>query len=378
MVAYSSHSGQVDDIRRESILVRHPPPAVADWLGRYGLASAVRPLRIPADRKRGILGRLCIPICWRGSRVGYLWLIDDQARLSETDVRTGVRAAEQAGLLMLDDLLAERLASRALGHLLSPLAEVRLEGLHHIDNSGLLGLSGQVAVLVVQSAGPGRQMAQRPLAESLRDVTRGYAAGKVVSLTNADHGVLVARGLDDRAAEFELASAARRELLRRLRQDDPGACVAAGIGNPVSALADAHLAYCQARHAARVAATITATGPVARWRDLGVFRLLAQLPADGDATASLDPRLMRLFNQADEQVVSTLETYLDLAGQIKATAERLHLHRGTLYYRLQKAQQMAGINLRDGDDRLAIHIGFKLARLSGLYPRQAIDHRDTV
>ncbi len=70
-------------------------------------------------------------------------------------------------------------------------------------------------------------------------------------------------------------------------------------------------------------------------------------------------------------MITTLETYLDLAGDAKASAERLSLHRGTLYYRLQKAERIAGVDLGSGSDRLALHLGFKLARLIGLYPKQA-------
>ena len=160
----------------------------------------------------------------------------------------------------------------------------------------------------------------------------------------------------------------------RLHQDGAEASVVAGIGDP-AVLADARVSYRQARQAARVAATIPPTGPAARWQDLGVFRTLAQLPTGAEAAASLDPRLSALLDQADDSVLTTLETYLDLAGDAKASAERLRLHRGTLYYRLQKAEQIAGISLRSGNDRLALHLGFKLARLIGLYPRQAGDRR---
>jgi len=373
MVAYSSHDVPIDDVRRQSILIRHAPPAAADWFRRYGLDSAVRPLRIPTDRNRGILGRLCVPIRHRGRRFGYLWLIDDDGRLGEAQIGSAVRTAEQAGLLMFDDLLAERLASSALARLLSPSEELRTDGARYFDGSGQLGPPGRILAVVVQAAQTPASAAQPLIAESLRDTTRQLPIGEVIGRANADHGVLVTR--DRRrgdATELELAAAARRDLLRRLRQDDSGASVVAGIGDPANMLADAHQSYRQARFAARVAATVAATGPVARWRDLGAFRALVHLPPGEKAISTLDPRLLLLFQQADRAVVATLETYLDLAGDIKASAERLHLHRGTLYYRLQKAEQMAGINLRSGHDRLAIHLGFKLARLAGLHPEQEI------
>ena len=368
MVAYSSHGVLIDDIRRDSILIKHAPAAVSDWLGRFGLKAAAGPVRIPGDHARGILGRLCVPVGYRGARLGYLWLIDDDGRLGSTQVRTAARAADHAGLLMFGDMLGERMASGVLAHLLSPVDELRADAMRHIDDSGLLGLCGPVIVVVVRTAGAAAPLPQAVLAESLRDVTRARSAGAVIGLANPDHGVLVA---NDQGAVTgrDLADAARASLLLRLQPGDNKGSVVAGIGDPAM-LAEARSSYRQAKQAARVAATIGRAGPVARWQDLGVYRTLAQLPADAEAAASLVPRLAALLDQADGPVITTLETYLDLAGDAKASAERLSLHRGTLYYRLQKAERIAGVDLRSGCDRLALHLGFKLARLIGLYPKQ--------
>jgi hypothetical protein len=368
MVAYSPHGILIDDIRRDSILVKHAPATVSGWLRRFGLEAAAGPVRIPGDQDRGILGRLCVPVSYRGARLGYLWLIDDDERLGSTQVRTARHAADQAGMLMFGDMLGERMASGVLAHLLSPLDELRADAMRHIDDSGRLGLRGPVIAVVVRTAGAAAPLPQAVLAESLRDVTRGRSAGTVIGLANHDHGVLVAQD-PGVGAVHDLAEAARASLLLRLQPNGTASSVVAGIGDP-AVLADARGSYRQAKLAARVAATICRAGPVARWQDLGVYRTLAQLPADTDAAASLDPRLAVLLDHADGPVVTTLETYLDLAGDAKASAERLSLHRGTLYYRLQKAERIAGVDLRSGSDRLALHLGFKLARLMGLYPKR--------
>jgi hypothetical protein len=37
---------------------------------------------------------------------------------------------------------------------------------------------------------------------------------------------------------------------------------------------------------------------------------------------------------------------------------------GLLYYRLQRVEQLAGTDLKDGHERLCLHLALKLARLS--------------
>ena len=66
----------------------------------------------------------------------------------------------------------------------------------------------------------------------------------------------------------------------------------------------------------------------------------------------------------DQSLVRTLEAYLDHAGDVKRTAAALSLHRGGLYYRLRRIEEVAGVDLHDGEDRLLCHLALRLARLS--------------
>ncbi len=45
----------------------------------------------------------------------------------------------------------------------------------------------------------------------------------------------------------------------------------------------------------------------------------------------------------------------------------MNLHRTSLYYRLQRVEQLAGTNLKDGNERLSLHLALKVARLTGRY-----------
>ena len=57
-----------------------------------------------------------------------------------------------------------------------------------------------------------------------------------------------------------------------------------------------------------------------------------------------------------------METYLDLAGDVQAVANRLNLHRSSLYYRLDRITRIACVDLADGLVRLELHLALKARR----------------
>jgi DNA-binding PucR family transcriptional regulator len=71
-----------------------------------------------------------------------------------------------------------------------------------------------------------------------------------------------------------------------------------------------------------------------------------------------------LLSGGHEQLVETLGTYLEHAGDAKATAAALNVHRTSLYYRLHRIEELAGVDLSSGEDRLMCHMALRLARLS--------------
>ncbi|MFJ6651891.1 helix-turn-helix domain-containing protein [Microbacterium sp. NPDC091313] len=59
----------------------------------------------------------------------------------------------------------------------------------------------------------------------------------------------------------------------------------------------------------------------------------------------------------------TVEVYLDAAGRARDACERLHIHRTTLYYRLDHLPEVVKDALADGMQRSTLHLALKLDRL---------------
>ena len=133
----------------------------------------------------------------------------------------------------------------------------------------------------------------------------------------------------------------------------------------------------EARMAAMAAAALPGVGETVRWSHLGVYQVAATLADRAERPPVPHDGLRRLLDLPEAlPLLETLETYLDAAGNAQLTAELLHLHRTSLYYRLQRVEQLARTDLKNGVERLALHLSLKVARMTGQYvPRNGCDRR---
>jgi DNA-binding PucR family transcriptional regulator len=72
-------------------------------------------------------------------------------------------------------------------------------------------------------------------------------------------------------------------------------------------------------------------------------------------------RLLAPFDELDEAraeaAVRTLSTYLDEHGSLTRSAERLHLHKNAVAYRMRRIrEQLNGVDLEDPDRRLELQL----------------------
>jgi hypothetical protein len=342
VLAYSEHDGPMDDIRRESILRRHTTPEVRERYRAAGIFGARGPLRIPGAA--GALDRVCVPARHRERLLGFVWLIDAGPPMPDEDVAIAAKTAGALALTLFHDSLAAGLTSRreldAVGAVLFGDRSAAEEGARLLADEG--GFTGPVTALVVRPTTP--TVLADELAHGLLAARAKLSARHLV---RADHGVLLCPGRTPNPDEV-------RYLV--------GLPSVAGVGAPRSRLADAAESYREALHAAEVALRVPGQGPSASWASLGVYRMLSA------QQAQLHPGLERLLGDPGcRSLLETLETYLDLAGSVVATARALRLHRTSLYYRLQRVEELAGTDLKSGDERLMLHLSLKLARLTGRF-----------
>lgn len=352
VVAYSRHDDPGDVVRAATILGRQASPAVSRWLAELGIAHSPRACRIPANPELGMAARVCVPLRSRGQLFGYLWFIDEDMDMSTFELERAEQSAEAiVNLLWHDPALVE----------LSRVATVRatLQGMVSDDPQVerlldvRLQTAGNLRVLALQyREGPTPTVHLR---RCLSAVAHRLSPLAPVAAVVDDLGVVVCA--DPRESDH-LSALATRALA-----DVGGTDVVMGMGDPVEEIPSLPLAWRTARHALASSLLWPALGPFVDWHTAGMYRLVPLVAQQPGPERDLVERLRDMWSSPDQEYLArTAETYLDLAGHAQETASALVLHRATLYQRLQRFADVAGVDLRYGASRTLVHLALKAAR----------------
>jgi hypothetical protein len=243
--------------------------------------------------------------------------------------------------------------------LLSTDAETVEQAADEIDALGIIRRGVPVAAVELRVV---RRLEGGPVPMNLWTLPRS-----VLARAEADHTtLLVALGGGDLAPARDVAHRARELYAERLGPGEADHLVA-GIGAVRDDLAQVRGSWQEARLATRVLETVEELRPIAAWGELGAYRLLACGPESTLRGAVLDPAVRRLLEHRDPDLRTTASTYLGHGGNVQSTARALSVHRQTVYHRLQRIEQVSGLDLSRGDHRLLLHLGLTMAPL--LEPR---------
>ena len=356
LLAFCAHDGTgpatpgatMDTVRARSILGRSSTPEVRARFESHGIATATAPVRVPADPAAGVLTRLCLPVRAGGQLHGYVWLLDegrtDVADPTAPGLAEAVQLAAEAGRLLaggrrgtadLTTALRTVLGRTSSGRAVRALADA-------------LGDTTPVTLVALHPAAPG-----------LPDGWAPPGAGAVPAVLD-DGAVAVLIPLPG-DGDPRPAGALSAAALSGLPRGSTAGVAAARFG-----CGDLPTQWHEARTAARVAAVDPRLAPAASWTELGAWRQVAALPGP-------DPALAPLL--ADPVLTRTADVWLDCAGSPQRAATELCIHRQTLYYRLGRIEELTGLDLADGADRLLLHLGVRAARLAaGGWVAQPVGH----
>jgi hypothetical protein len=295
----------IDGTRLRTILQREVPPAAAALVSRLGLASAEQPVRTPTVPEADMAERWCVPVREGRQLYGYLWVLDADGRVGEMDLPAAIECA----------YLAARTLARA------------------------------------RPSDDERERRRTALLSRLQDAPDLEAAQGLIDLDDLPASVTVAVSTAVGGGGIALRGGLRVHL-------DPPAGTILTSGHPVPLL-DLHIAM---RRAAVTRQALDAGARLAAptWDALGSWHLVVAAPAEL-TPAMIHPGAAALLDPRRADLLRTAHCVLDNGGDVTRSAEQLHIHRTTLYYRLTRVEALTGVNLRLADGRDDLHLALQLA-----------------
>jgi purine catabolism regulator len=214
------------------------------------------------------------------------------------------------------------------------------------------GIGGQAAVLAFALRDPvaGETLLARALA-------RAGAGGLV-----ATRGALLCAVIDASSVDpIEVARAARAELAREIGEVRAAASRAA----PTHSL---RRSFHEARCALEAVRLANGNAPeVACHRDLGAFQLLLSLQ-DDDALRTYSATVLGPVEEGEngygDELLRSLDTFIEHNGHWERAAAALYCHRHTLRYRVRRVEQLTGRDFANARDRIEFWLALRAREMA--------------
>jgi DNA-binding PucR family transcriptional regulator len=102
-------------------------------------------------------------------------------------------------------------------------------------------------------------------------------------------------------------------------------------------------------------------------RATGIYQLLASAGGGAGAWADAGSVYFRLLEDHDRnhELLPVLELFYDNDSSVQGVADKLHLHRSSIYNRLGRIRQLLGVDPLKGMVRLELHAALKARRWAG-------------
>jgi GAF domain-containing protein len=156
-----------------------------------------------------------------------------------------------------------------------------------------------------------------------------------------------------------------RDLARQMRAEH-GVRMSIGVGNQCLQISDFRRGFAEATEALQMGQNLNTDGGVTHFNDLGVYRYLYKIARMDDLRDMYQDQVAHIATydrRKSTDLLDTLETYLECAGNLTKTSNRLFVHRNTLIQRLERLQSLCEIDLQERSNWLTLQVAIKVYKL---------------
>jgi predicted DNA-binding protein (UPF0251 family) len=353
VLAYSTVSNDIDELRKASILARRGPrkyELLLKDLGAYRELHGTRlPVRVPARPQDGLRERVAITL-FAGDRImGYIWLQEtgDGFGPDVDHVLKGSAARTSAELIRYRNQQSVHMREDRIARILSGPAEAAASAHSEKISAERPAALILIGISDVEAQADDAALKHGELANLASIHAAAYKASAIVGQFKGDTAVIVP-GLQSAAAEPGLRGLA--ESIARDARKHLGITPFAAVGPVVPDLLSIHsitriteaLLSCLGRSAQTSVATV----------DDFEGEILFREAVQNFSSSTFRHRTLSALLREDVELAETLRIYFESSLDVAECAQRMKLHKNTVYYRISKASRVTGLDFGNPRDSL--------------------------
>ena len=174
-------------------------------------------------------------------------------------------------------------------------------------------------------------------------------------------------GQSNKKKEMDNIKRTLGHVIYKFESADKDAKVYTGIGSIADTVRDLPKSHKEAQEVLDVNALAYGQNQILSFEELGIYRLLYQFKHDNNRLKEFIPAsLQRLldYNKTNrEQLIETLEMYLQCQQNVSRSADRLFVHYKTVSYRLDRIKEITQMDYEDANEMLSVQVGLKILEI---------------
>lgn len=334
---------------------------------RHRVVEVDPPVLMQALPLSGV-ARLVAPIITKNVGRGYLSIIARESDLDEIDQLVCEHGAAACALEMAKQKAVNETEKRLRGTFLDRLLLGDVSQQEAIRQGERFNHDmTRTHVAFVLSWRGSQRPSLRRLETMVNAIIAEQEASALVWIREKEGEVVVFHATDfDDPIDHSLALSEQcsGEINRRY----PANRVAIGLGQVARDVNNWRSSYRDAAQAMELAERLQTDFPLFIG-DLGVYQLILSL-SDREKLSQFCLHSLGKLTEYDMRqnadLIKTLEAFFNCHGNLSQTAESLIVHRNTLLYRMNRINEIAGIDLNRPETRLALHLALTIRRLLAL------------
>lgn len=179
------------------------------------------------------------------------------------------------------------------------------------------------------------------------------------------NGIQILIGFEDLNSIDERLQELNEKILHSFEKKFKNMDVKIGVGRPYKGLENVNKSFSDAIKTIRTGKVIT-NKDIITFDELGIFKILCQdflvEELEDFYNTTLKP-LSDYDEKKSTELVKTLEAYFEYNGNLTRMSEQLYTHYNTILYRINRINEITGMDLNNPNDRLNLEIALKIKEI---------------